>query len=304
MRLDLAVARAFRLSRRAAREAVRAGRVDVDGVVAAEAGLDVSESVQICFVPSRSARHRVRTRLAVLAEDKDFVIVDKPPGLLSVPTAEHERDTLLSRVLDYLQKRFRRRPVAFVVHRLDKDTSGALVFARNRPALRFLQELFRHHQIEREYLAIVEGNLPDSGTFDAHLTRGPGGRRRTVTQSAEAGKRAVTRYRVLEHLDGATLVSVRLETGRTHQIRVHFAAAGHPVLGDRVYRHRDAPEPPVEAPRQMLHARSLGFRHPSSGEGVSALSPIPEDFTSTLAELKKRNAPRRSGRHQTRPRPV
>ncbi len=291
MRLDLAVARNFQLSRRAAREAVRAGRVDVDGIAADEPGRDVSESAKLCFHPTRPGRRRVRTRLVVLAEDKDFLIVDKPAGLLSVPTAERERDTLIARVLDYLQKRYRRRPTAFVVHRLDQDTSGALVFARNRPALAFLQELFRHHRIEREYLAIVEGNVPDSGTFDADLVRDKEAGRRRIARPSQEGKRAVTRYQVLQRFEAATLVSIRLETGRTHQIRVHFAAAGHPVLGDRVYRKRDAPPPPVEAPRQMLHARSLGFPHPSTGERVEVLSPLPEEFVRTLARLKKTKRP-------------
>ena len=122
-----------------------------------------------------------------------------------------------------------------MVHRLDKDTSGALVFARNRPALHFLQDVFRRHAIDREYLAIVAGSVPDSGSYTADLVRDGGDLRRGVARPGQEGKRAVTRYRAIERLDGATLVSIELETGRTHQIRVHFAAAGHPVLGDRVY---------------------------------------------------------------------
>jgi 23S rRNA pseudouridine1911/1915/1917 synthase len=309
MRLDLAVSRAFGLSRRAARDAVRAGRVDVNGSAADEPGSEVPENAKLTLSPSRPARYRVRSRVSVLAEDVDFLIVDKPAGLLSVPTAEHEKDTLLARVLDYLHHRFGRRPTAFVVHRLDKDTSGALVFARNRSALRFLQDLFRRHAIEREYLAIVEGRLPDSGSYTADLVRDGGDLRRGVARPGQQGERAVTRYRAIERFDGATLVSVELETGRTHQIRVHFAAAGHPVLGDRVYGGRSrgsrarasqrsaASQSRIEgregkgpqAPRQMLHARRLGFAHPRTGERVRAESPLPEDFVGVLENLRKKS---------------
>ncbi|MGH9317602.1 MAG: RluA family pseudouridine synthase [Thermoanaerobaculia bacterium] len=289
MRLDSAVAQAFDLSRRAAREAVRSGRVEVDGIVCDRPGREVPASAALSFHPSRPARHPVHTRLSVLAEDDDFLVVEKPAGLLSVPTAEHERDTLLARVSDFLQKRYRRRPYVGVAHRLDKDTSGALVFARSRPALRHLQELFRSHRIEREYVAIVEGRLPDSGTFSADLVRDGGDRRRGVARAGQTGRPALTRYRVLERLGEATLVSIELETGRTHQIRVHFACAGHPVLGDPVYRPRRAPPPPIPAPRQMLHARRLGFAHPRTGEPVRTESPIPEDLREVLARLRKKS---------------
>ncbi len=285
MRLDLAVARRFGLSRRAAREAVRAGRVDRDGVPADEPGAEIPEDARLSFDPSRPAKHRVRSRLSVLHEDQDVIIVDKPAGLLSVPTAEQERDTLLARVLDYLQHRYKRRPYAGVVHRLDKDTSGAIVFARHREALHALQALFRVHDIEREYLAIVEGNPDEVGTLDADLVRDAGLGKRGVARRGEAGRRAVTRYRVVDRLSGASLVAVTLETGRTHQIRVHFSAEGHPVVGDRVYRRRPGQAGPIEAPRQMLHARRLGFLHPSTGALVRAEAPLPDDFTKVLREL-------------------
>lgn len=287
MRLDLAVSRRFRLSRRAAREAVRAGRVDVDGITRDEPGTEVAEGTALSHHPDRPARHHVRTRLSVLHEDADLLVVEKPPGLLAVPTAEREKDTLLSRVSLYLQHRYRRRPYVGVVHRLDRDTSGALVFARTREALRFLQRRFRSHEIEREYLAIVEGEPAAAGSFDAALAGDGAVRRRGVARPDERGKRAVTRYRVLEKLRGACLVAVELETGRTHQIRIHFAASGHRVLGDRIYRSPGAPPPPLEAERQMLHARRLGFPHPRDGRPLSFESPIPEDFARAVAALRR-----------------
>ena len=287
MRLDLAVARTFSLSRRAAREAVRAGRIDRDGKTVDEPGLDVPEGVSLSFHANRPARRRVRTRLSVLYEDDDVIVVDKPAGLLTVPTAERESDTLHARTLDYLQHRYGRRPYAGVVHRLDKDTSGALVFARNRAALHALQALFRAHDIEREYLAIVAGNPPESGILDADLVRDAGLGRRGVARRGEPGRRAVTRYRVLERLSGASLVSVSLETGRTHQIRVHFLSIGHPVIGDRVYRPRAASTAPPEAARQMLHARRLGFAHPSTGASVLVEAEPAADFQTALAALRR-----------------
>ena len=293
MRLDLAAARAFGLSRRAAREAVRAGRVDAGGVTRDEPGAEVSDGEGLTFHPERPPRRSVRTSLKVLHEDADCIVVEKPAGLLSVPTADREKDTLLSRVSGYLQHRYRRRPYVGVVHRIDKDTSGALLFARSREALRALQDIFKRHEIEREYVALVEGEPPDSGTLDADLVRDRGDRRRGVARSGERGLFAVTRYKTVERLGSASLVSVRLETGRTHQIRVHFAAAGHCILGDAVYRPRHAPPPRFEAPRQMLHARRLGFAHPRTGEGILCESALPEDFEKVLAQLRaKKKTPR------------
>jgi 23S rRNA pseudouridine1911/1915/1917 synthase len=287
VRLDLLVSRRFGLSRRAARDAIRAGRIDAGGVPRDEPGLDVPEDTALSHHPDRPQRRRVRSRLEVLVEDPYLLIVDKPAGLLTVRTAAHEKDTLVARALSYLQHRYRRRSWIGVVHRLDKDTSGALVFARTRDALRNLQEKFRAHVIEREYLAIVEKDVRAPGVFDTPLVADRGDRRRGVARSGEEGKRAVTRYRPVERFGQATLVSVRLETGRTHQIRVHFAEAGHPVLGDTVYRPRSAPPPPLEAPRQMLHAQTLGFGHPKTEERVRAASPLPDDFVAVLEELRR-----------------
>jgi 23S rRNA pseudouridine1911/1915/1917 synthase len=295
VRLDLVVARRFGLSRRAARDAVRTGRVEAGGQVRDEPGTEVADDVPLRYDPNRPVERRVRTRLTVLAEDPLFLIVDKPAGLLTVQTVEHEGDTLFARVLDYLQHRYRRRTWIGVVHRLDKETSGALVFARTRDALRSLQEKFRAHAVEREYVALVQGNVRAPGTFDAPLVSDRGDRRRGVARRGEPGKRAVTHYRPLESFGRATLVSVHLETGRTHQVRVHFASAGHPVIGDSVYRRGEAP-PSVEVRRQMLHARVLGFELPRRGAAVRAEAQIPEDFGIAISELRRlaKQKPRRS----------
>ena len=140
------------------------------------------------------------------------MIVDKPAGLLTVPTEAREKDTLWSRVLFYLQHRYGGRPYGGIVHRLDKDTSGAVVFARNRAALHFLQARFREHAIEREYVALVAGNPPDQGVYDADLVR-TAGLRRSVARPGEEGRRAVTHYRTLERLPGASLVAATARDG-------------------------------------------------------------------------------------------
>jgi 23S rRNA pseudouridine1911/1915/1917 synthase len=260
----------------------------------------VAAGARLEFHPQRPLRRRVKTRLLVLYEDDDVLIVEKPAGLLTVPTEAREKDTLWSRALHYLQHRYGGRPYAGIVHRLDKDTSGALVFARNRAALHALQDRFRTHAIDREYVALVAGAPADSGTFDADLVRQPG-LRRSVARAGEEGKSAVTRYRTLERLPGASLVAIRPQTGRTHQIRVHFSAAGHPVLGDRVYGAPASGSAAAQAPRQMLHARRLGFPHPRTGEPVSAESPVPEDFEKVLAALRgrKKSGPAKPGREKT-----
>jgi 23S rRNA pseudouridine1911/1915/1917 synthase len=303
VRLDQEVSRRFSLSRRAARDAVRRGRVDVDGTTVSEPGLAVPPGAAIELHANRPVRRAVRTRLAVLHEDEDVLIVDKPAGLLTVPTEAREKDTLWTRAIHYLQHRYGGRPYAGIVHRLDRDTSGALVFARSRGALHALQDLFRRHAIDREYVALVEGSLPDRGTFDRDLVRTPG-LRRSVAKAGEEGKRAVTRFETIERLPRATCVSVRPETGRTHQIRVHFAASGHPILGDRVYGPALRGAGPEGPARQLLHARRLGFQHPRSGEAVSVESPLPHDFREALAALRHQSPRTRAeaeAAHSARP---
>ncbi len=286
MRLDALIAQRFALSRRRARDLVDTGRVEVEGAVCYEAGRAIEAEV-VTIHPDRPPRARVRSRLAVLHEDRDLIVVEKPAGLLTLPTEAREKDTLMSRVSSYLLHRYRRRPYVGVVHRIDKETSGALVFARNRRALRALQDLFKRHDIERIYLAIVEGTVAqDAGVVRLPLVRDRGDGRRGVARKGEEGRVAVTHYRVVERLPGATLLELRLETGRTHQLRLHLSAIGHPVAGDPVYRPRDWPPPRPAPPRLMLHAGRLSFVHPESGERVEAAAAPPEDMAAYLAALR------------------
>ena len=162
IRLDKLVAERFGLSRRASQEAIRNGRVDLSGGRCDEPGREVEPDAQLAYFPSRPKARKVQGRLGVLHEDRHILIINKPPGLLTLPTAAHERDTLLGRASRYLAVRYGGRPFVGVIHRLDKDTSGALAFARSREALRAFQELFKAHDVERQYLALVEGAVQRS----------------------------------------------------------------------------------------------------------------------------------------------
>jgi 23S rRNA pseudouridine1911/1915/1917 synthase len=175
-----------------------------------------------------------------------------------------------------------------IVHRLDQGTSGVLVCAKDEPTLVGLQAQFAAHTITRRYLALVEGVLPERGSFSTRYGRHPSDRKRFTARSGK--KHAVTHYRILERLSGATLVEVRLETGRTHQIRVHFSEAGHPLLGDPLYgRPPRSPEVRRVAgalTHQALHARLLGFVHPITGEQIVRAAPPPAEFLGALAALR------------------
>jgi len=289
-RLDKLVAERFALSRRAAQEAVRNGRIDLDGVVCDEPGREVEAEADLGFYPNRPKARKVAGRLKVLHEDRFVILVDKPAGLLSVPTPEQEQDTLLSRVARYLAIRHGGRPFAGVVHRLDKDTSGALAFAKTPEAVRAFQELFKAHDVERQYLTVVEGVVArESATIDLALVTDRGDLRRGVARVPGEGRRAVTHYRVIERFGRvATLVACWLETGRTHQIRIHLAEAGHPVVGDAVYRPKDQPKCKARFHRQALHAQTLGFVHPITKETVRVEAPLPRDMDELITDLRSR----------------
>ena len=305
VRLDLALIRLHpELSRRKAREAIEKGQVDLGGQTVREAGHAVADSGEVRWHPNRKAQRRARLSLPLLYADEALLILDKPPGLLSVPSSPdaHDEDTALARVMDYARHLTPHRPFAAQVHRLDRDTSGALAFALTPAARTALRALFREHRIERRYAALVEGTpREDKGLEDLPLHDEYEGGRRRVARPGEPSRPALTRWSVVERFAGGALLEVVLETGRQHQIRVHLAHAGLPVIGDRVYRGAWAAPALRSAPRQMLHARLLAFAHPLTGAAVRVLSPLPEDFRKALATLR-RGAARRPPAHR-RPRP-
>jgi 23S rRNA pseudouridine1911/1915/1917 synthase len=279
------------------KRAVVEGQVTVDGEVVDDPGVFVADSSAVVWDPNRKIRRRVDTSLEVLYEDDDAVAVVKPAGLLTHPTEAKEMDTLLSRLSLWAKRRFGggRRAYVAVVHRLDKETSGVLVFARSSRGLHDLQAQLRNHTMDRRYVAVVEGDLfGDAGTFDQDLVEDRGDRRRGVARPGTKGTRAVTGWKVLERFGLATLVEVRLKTGRTHQIRVHFAHAGHPVVGDPVYRDPRRPPFPVAFPRQALHAGRLGWVTPA-GKPVLVETEPPADFRQLLDSLRERKRRRPRG---------
>jgi 23S rRNA pseudouridine1911/1915/1917 synthase len=311
MRLDLLLIRHHpAMSRRKARDVIEKGQVSVDGARVREAGREVDEGATVAYDPNRPALSRARCSLPVLHEDEHVIVVDKPAGLLTVPSAPgvHDEDTALGRVQDYAHRLKPRGGYAERVHRLDRDTSGAIAFALSREARAGLIETFRHHRIERRYLAIVEGEPEaEKGTVDAPLREAWVSGRRGVARPGEEQREARTHWRVRERMAGAALLEVWLETGRQHQIRVHLAHVGLPILGDPVYgkpprtgqaalggkppRTGRTAQKPVQgrplARRPMLHAFRLAFAHPVTGERVTAESLPPEDFQKALASLRR-----------------
>jgi 23S rRNA pseudouridine1911/1915/1917 synthase len=231
---------------------------------------------------------------AIVFFDRDLVVVDKPPGILTVADEAGNKDTLAEYARTLLRRMGGTGKDAGlgVVHRLDKDTSGVMVFARTADAKRVLAAQFRAHDIDRVYHAIAHGTVSEAHV-ETHLVmdRGDGLRgshghfRRARGDPPADAKVSVTHVRPIAGLSGATLIECRLETGRQHQIRIHLAELGHPLLGERVYI-RDYTGPKIEAPRTMLHARTLGFAHPRSGERVAFESEPPADFGAVLARLR------------------
>jgi 23S rRNA pseudouridine1911/1915/1917 synthase len=269
-RLDQVLARHVPgLSRRKARDLIDLGGVFVDRARVKVASRPMRAG-QVIEAVLGGALERAREapplpEPRIVHEDADLVVVDKPAGLVTAPTPESDRGDLL----DLLGRRAGAGPV-WLVHRIDRMTSGLLVFARTPEANRALGDRFARHDVEREYLAVVAGEVPGDVTIDRPI----------------AGKRAVTHVQVVERLPGATLIRARLETGRTHQIRIHLAGLGHPVLGDGQHggevARRFAPRPP----RMALHAAVLGIVHPRTGEPLRFEAPLPEDLAGWLAALR------------------
>jgi 23S rRNA pseudouridine1911/1915/1917 synthase len=218
--------------------------------------------------------------LEILFEDNDLIVINKPPGLVVHPGAGHREHTLVNALLNHCATLSgiggKERPG--IVHRLDKETSGCLVVAKNDATHRDLSRQFAARTVEKIYLALVAGKLPKTtGVIEEKIGRHPVHRQR-MSATTLRGRAAKTDYRVVRSSDRASLVECRLYSGRTHQIRVHLHHLGHPVLGDKVY----APRLAKDLPRQMLHAWKLGFRHPRTDEWRSFEAPLPDDLAAAI----------------------
>ncbi len=224
----------------------------------------------------------------VVFEDDDLIVVDKAAGVLTVPTDWNEKNTLVDRLSLYLSHSKKKRE-AWLVHRLDREVSGLLVFGKTEAVAETLIEQFKAHKPQRTYLAIVAGLIADDqGTLEAHLATGKN-LDRYVARPSKNTEHAITHYRVMQRLKDTTVVEAKLETGKRNQIRVHFASAGHPVLGDPRYEPKLADHPHWRRYRIALHAQTLGFEHPSSAETVTFESPLPSAMHKFIvAESPKR----------------
>lgn len=224
--------------------------------------------------------------LDVVYEDDDVLVINKQRGLVVHPAAGHWSGTLVNAVLEHVDDLEgiggELRPG--IVHRLDKDTTGLLVVAKNERAMASLQDQIREHRARRIYWALVHGNaMPDTGRIEAPIGRHPGDRKRMAVNT-KTGRDAVTHFKVLERYRGYALLECRLETGRTHQIRVHLSFIGHPVVADPLYGTRKAH---LGMAPQALHARQLGFFHPSSGEWVEFTADPPADMMAVIEQLRE-----------------
>jgi 23S rRNA pseudouridine1911/1915/1917 synthase len=296
-RLDVFVStQNARLSRASARRWIDGGLITVNGRRAKPARLIRPGDVIACHVvgPEPPPVEPEAVPLHVLHEDVDVLVVNKPAGLVMHPAPGHWTGTLLNALVHHVGHREGiggdrplggRRPRPGLVHRLDKGTSGVLVIAKTDAAHRELSRQFRVHSVHRVYLALVGGAVRRGGLIDLALGRDTRDRRR-ISARSEVRRGALTEFRVAERLGpDATLIEARPRTGRMHQIRVHLASIGHPVLGDAAY---GAADPLLGRP--MLHAAVLGFTHPATGEYREFLAPLPPDMEAAVARHRAGSA--------------
>lgn len=246
----------------------------------------VGDLVSIRFDPTQGYREKKKCwddrTFTVSFEDDHLIVVDKSAGTLTVPTARNERNTLVDRVSIYLGHSRSKRE-ACLVHRLDRDLSGLVIFGKHKQVATRLIEQFKQQKPSRVYAAIVAGVVStDKGSFHSHLATGKS-LERYVTRPSPTTELAITHYRVLRRMSDTTLVEVTLETGKRNQIRVQFANAEHPVLGDPRYKTELAMHPRWIRKRIALHAKSLGFEHPISGDAMQIESPLPSAIEKFLA---------------------
>lgn len=292
-RLDAWACRRFALSRTRMQRLVEEGHVLLNGQVPRKAeALSAGDRIEVEIPPLEAPAARAEELpLDVIHEDRHLLVVNKPAGIVVHPSAGHPGGTLVNALLHHVSDLSGIGGVLRpgIVHRLDRDTSGLLVVAKDDATHRALSDALRRRKVRRLYLAATWGRLPDSPLrIDAPIGRDPSDRKRMAVVE-RGGRRAVTHVRVRERWRAAELLDVALETGRTHQIRVHLAHLGHPVVGDGVYgagwergmsgeAHGWARELARRLPRQFLHARRLELRHPSSGELLRCEAPLPPDL--------------------------
>lgn len=299
-RLDKALAEASGLSRERVKALLGEGRVLLAGKAAAQASVKVADGTPFeirvpAAIPAEAAPQDIP--LTIVFEDEHLIVIDKPAGLVVHPAAGNRDGTLVNALLHHCRGQLSgiggvERPG--IVHRIDKETSGLLVVAKTDKAHEGLARQFADHSIERAYFAIVQGRpMPPAGTVSGFIGRSDHDRKKMAVlhELNKRGKHAVTHYRTVEAFAAASLVECRLETGRTHQVRVHMASIGHALLGDPVYGRTPTRFRPLlnqlRFARQALHAAVLGFIHPVTGAALRFESALPADMAGLLVELRE-----------------
>ncbi|HUS27707.1 MAG TPA: RluA family pseudouridine synthase [Kofleriaceae bacterium] len=269
-----------------AKRHVSTGKVSVDGAVVTEIDHRLAAGQRVALQMSAPKPRDPEREGDLVYDDAHIVVIDKPAGVNSVPYEERESGT----AMDLIRGAWRRmgKPATsvalHVVHRIDRATSGLLAFAKTKRAEIGMAAQLRAHTMERMYICVTHGVMP-AGRIESQLVADRGDGLRGSTSDPTRGKRAITHVTVRESLRKATLCEVRLETGKTHQIRIHLAESGHPLVGETVYI-RDYRGTPIDSPRLLLHAATLGFIHPITNEHVSLSSPLPPDFTAVVDRLR------------------
>ena len=276
---------------REVRELCASGKVTVDGQFVAESAHRMAGGERVAWDMGKpDPRRRIaRPGFRIVFEDGHLIVIEKPEGVSTVPFERREAGT----ALDLIREAWRRQGKAatvtplYVVHRIDKDTSGLLCFAKTKLAERGLHRVFKEHLAEREYVAVAHGRVRP-GRIESRFIENRGDGLRGSAHRRREGQRAVTEVEVVEQFAAATLCRVRLRTGRTHQIRIHLAEQGHPLVGETVYI-RDLLRKggkPIACRRLLLHAATLGFDHPVTGQRLHFVSDLPPDFAAEVAKLR------------------
>ena len=298
MRLDQVLAKLLpEYSRSRLQEWVAQEQVTVDGASATiKQKMWGGEAITVVpqSHPAEQPHQAEDIALSVVFEDDSILIINKPAGLVVHPGSGNWEGTMLNALLHHAPQ-LAEIPRAGIVHRLDKDTSGLLVVAKTLTAQTALVRQLQARTVQREYYALVYGDVLRAGTVDAAMDRHP--TQRTKMAVVAGGKTATTHYSVAERLSGCTLLRCKLETGRTHQIRVHLASIRHPLVGDSIYLKGAQKCPPqlrpifVAFPRQALHATQLGLEHPVTGAWLEWQAPLPEDMKQLLQQIRAANVP-------------
>ncbi|MCR4589463.1 MAG: RluA family pseudouridine synthase [Lachnospiraceae bacterium] len=276
------------LSRNYVSRLISEGGAELNGEKVKKCSVRVSEGDRVSLTIPESRIPDILPediKLDILYEDSDVLVVNKPKGMVVHPSNGHYSGTMVNALLYHCRDLSGINGVLRpgIVHRIDKDTTGSVIICKNDTAHKDIAEQLKEHSIKRLYRAVVLGNITGDGSIDKPIGRSKNDRKKMAV--TEDGKRAVTHYHVLENFGDYSYIECRLETGRTHQIRVHMASMGHPLLGDTVY---GSGKSPFKTEGQVLHAYVLGFRQPTSREYIETTAPIPEDFQRIINSLENR----------------